>query len=260
MLAQLLADDSHIPVRVSIFLGATKASPLYSVREFGNTCLLVALDRVLEYGEVINIMQADERGRTVERIDVPLFVHDAWREAVVNAFVHNAWVGLNAPMVTVFSDRVEILSHGAMAPTQTMEGFFHGMSVPVNRSLSDIFLQLHISERSGRGVPKIVEKYGRDAYEFGEGWIVVTLPFERVMTQDNRPDSTSIGDVPPALSPVREKILLLMRDNPNITQRHMAEELGMGHTAIAGHVAWLRDNGYVVREGSRKAGWWHVLA
>lgn len=260
VLAQLLADDSHIPVRVSIFLGATKASPLYSVREFGNTCLLVALDRMLEYGEVINIMQADERGRTVERVDVPLFDHDAWREAVVNAFVHNAWVGLNAPMVTVFSDRVEILSHGAMAPTQTMEGFFRGMSVPVNRSLSDIFLQLHISERSGRGVPKIVEKYGRDAYEFGEGWIAVTLPFERVVTQDNRPDSTSIGDVRPALSPVREKILFLMRDNPNITQRHMAEELGMGHTAIAGHVAWLRDNGYVVREGSRKAGWWHVLA
>lgn len=259
ILAQLLADDSHIPVRVSVFRGTTKASPLYSVREFGNTCLLVALDRVLEYGEIINVMQADERGRMVERVDVPLFDHDAWREATVNAFVHNAWVGLNAPMVTIFSNRIEILSHGAMAPTQTMEGFFRGMSVPVNKSLSDIFLQLHISERSGRGVPKIVDRYGRDAYEFGEGWIAVTMPFERVVTQDDRRAAASMGDMQQALSPVRERILLLMRDDPKITHRRMAEELGMGHTAIAGHIAWLRDNGYVLREGSRKAGWWRVL-
>lgn len=186
LLAQLLADDSHIPVRVSVFRGETKASPLYSVREFGNTCLPVVLDRVLEYGEVINVMQADERGRTMERTDVPLFDRDAWREAVVNAFVHNAWVGLNAPMVTVFSDRVEVLSHGAMAPAQTMEGFFRGASVPVNQSLSDVFLQAHISERSGRGVPKIVERYGRDAYEFGESWIAVTLPFERVAVEGGK--------------------------------------------------------------------------
>ena len=39
--------------------------------------------------------------------------------------------------------------------------FFQGESVPVNQKLSDMFLQLHISERSGRGVPKIVEAYGR---------------------------------------------------------------------------------------------------
>ena len=46
-----------------------------------------------------------------------------------------------------------------------MEGFFAGESVPVNRKLSEIFLQLHISEKTGRGVPKITEKYGKDAFE-----------------------------------------------------------------------------------------------
>ena len=46
---------------------------------------------------------------------------------------------------------------------QTMEGFFAGESVPVNQKLSDIFLQLHISERTGRGVPKITEAYGISA-------------------------------------------------------------------------------------------------
>lgn len=260
VLAQLLADESHIPVRVAVFRGETKASKLYSVREFGNTCLLLALGKVLEYGEVINIMQADERGRVMERLDVPLFDPDAYREAVINAFVHNAWTGLNAPMVTVFSDRVEILSHGPMAPTQTMEGFFRGASVPVNRSLSDVFLQTHISERSGRGVPKIVSRYGRGAYEFGGSWISVTLPFERVIAEaDEVLDAEGAGKRGKGLSPIRESILDLMRDNPNITQKRMAEELGLGHTSLTDNIGWLRNNGYVIREGSRKSGWWRVL-
>lgn len=259
VLAQLLADESRIPVRVSTFRGESKATPLYSVREFGNTCLLTALDRVLEYGEVVNVMQADERGRTMTRTDVPLFDPEAFREAVINAFVHNAWVGLNAPMVTVYSNRIEVLSHGAMAPMQTMEGFFRGASVPVNRTLSDIFLQTHISERSGRGVPKIVERYGRGAYEFGESWICVTLPFERVVTSDAIYEEPSESEVRPVLSPLREQIIGLMRDDPNITQKRIAGQLGIGHTSLADNIAWLRDNGYVVREGSRKSGWWRVL-
>ena len=37
------------------------------------------------------------------RKEVPLFENDAFREAVINAFVHNKWVTENEPMITVFS-------------------------------------------------------------------------------------------------------------------------------------------------------------
>ena len=59
---------------------------------------------------------------------------------------------------------------------------FSHESVPVNQKLSDIFLQLHISERSGQGVPSIVDVYGREAYEFRENSIVVNIPYERLET------------------------------------------------------------------------------
>ena len=58
--AQLLSDNSHIPLRVSIFDGETKASNLFSVREFGYNCLLYTLDELLRYGDVLNLIQADE--------------------------------------------------------------------------------------------------------------------------------------------------------------------------------------------------------
>lgn len=184
LLAQLISDDSHIPIRFAIFNGTDKASTMYSVREFGNTCLLFSLDKVLEYGEVLNVPQADERGRKVERKEVPLFDEEAFREAIINAFVHNQWTSGNAPMITVFSDRIEILSRGKMPPGQTLEGFYAGESVPVNQKLSDMFLQLHISERTGRGVPKITEVYGKETYEFRENSIVVSIPFTRVQADD----------------------------------------------------------------------------
>lgn len=102
---------------------------MYSVREFGNTCLLLSLDKVLEYGEILNVPQADERECKVERKEVPLFDKDVYREAIINAFVHNAWTSGNAPMLTVFSDRIEILSRGTIPPGQTMEGFYAGDKV-----------------------------------------------------------------------------------------------------------------------------------
>ena len=189
-MAQLISDDSHIPIRFAIFNGTNKAFTMYSVREFGNTCLLFSLDKVLEYGEVLNVPQADECGRKVERKEVSLFDEEAFREAIINAFVHNQWTTGNAPIISVFSDRIEILSRGTIPPGQTIEGFYAGESVPVNQKLSNMFLQLHISERTGRGVPKITEKYGKGTYEFRENSIMVSIPITRVekneMTPDNR--------------------------------------------------------------------------
>ena len=128
----------------------------------------------------MNLIQADETDRVVERKEVPLFDNKAFREAVINAVLHNKWVEGNEPMISVFSDRIEILSRGTFAPAQTMEGFFLGESIPVNEKLSEIFLQLHISEKSGRGVPKITEMYGKDAFSFRENSIVVRAIYEFV--------------------------------------------------------------------------------
>ena len=259
MMAQLLSDDCHIPIRISIFRGETKASPLFSVREFGNTCILLALDKILEYSDVINLIQSDERNRIMERKEVPLFDADAYREAVINAFVHNKWIDGNAPMITVFSNRIEILSRGTLAPEQTVEGFFLGESIPVNRKLSDLFLQLHISERSGRGVPKITEMYGREAFEFRENSIVVTLPFTILKDTPENKISNKETDKNLIMSEQMEKVLVEIRNNPNATQPTLAKKTGIGKSMIQKYISDLKNNGYIQRIGSNKTGYWRVV-
>ncbi|MBO4235069.1 MAG: putative DNA binding domain-containing protein [Firmicutes bacterium] len=257
IMAQLLSDDSHIPVRVAIFAGDSKASPMYSVKEFGYTCLLLTVDKILEYGDVLNIPQADERNRIVERLDVPLFDADAFREAIINAFLHNAWISGNEPMVTIYSNRIEILSRGTIGYDQTMEGFFEGESKPVNKELSDIFLQLHISERTGRGVPVITGTYGREAFEFRQNSIVVTIPFNRINAIVGDKVVDKVGDK--MLNTTRQRIMEEIRNNPNITHPQLMMKIGIGKTAIQNNISYLRKNGYIERVGSNKTGYWKII-
>lgn len=257
ILAQLLSDDSHFPLRVSIFDGETKGSNLFSIREFGNNCLLYSLDELLRYGDVLNLIQTDETDRVVERKEIPLFDNKAFREAIINAVLHNKWAEGNEPMISVFSDRIEILSRGTLAPAQTMEGFYMGESVPVNEKLSEIFLQLHISEKSGRGVPKITEVYGKDAFSFRENAIVVTIPFERISRIENKVENKV--DNKKSLNLRRQKIISEIRDNPNITIAELHQILGISETAISNNIMFLKKSGYIERVGSKKAGYWKIL-
>lgn len=257
MMAQLLSDDSGLPLRVAIFTGRDKMSPMHSVREFGHQCLLYTLDDVLRYIDVIDVVRADERNRVVERKDVPLFDGAVVREAVVNAFVHNAWITGNEPMITVFSDRIEILSRGSLAPEQTIDGFFAGESIPVNRRLSEIFLQLHISEKTGRGVPRIAGRYGRSAFEFRENSIVVTIPFDSV----NEGGASLIegnGEASAKLK-ARDKVLLALRDNPNASKDVIAAAAGVSRSSVTRALAQLKNEGAIERVGSNKTGFWRVL-
>ena len=188
-----------------------------------------------------------------------LFDEDVFREAIINAFVHNKWVDGNAPMITIYSDRMEILSRGTLAPKQTMKGFYLGESVPVNQELSDVFLQLHISERSGRGVPKITKKYGKEAYEFRENSIVVKIPFFRISLNVGDKVRDNVGDKEKKLNPTRTRILEEMRNNPNVTHEQLEKLVGVGRTAIQNNISYLRNNGFIERIGSNKNGWWKVL-
>ena len=119
-----------------------------------------------------------------------------------------------------------------------MEGFFLGESIPVNEKLSEIFLQLHISEKSGRGVPKIIETYGKEAFTFRENSIVVTIPFQRIKKYGNKVGK-KVGNKK-GLNARRERIITEIRDNPNITARELHQILGISETAVENNLTFFK--------------------
>lgn len=255
IMAYILSDQNEIPIRVSIFSGIDKSAPLYSVKEFGNTCILYSMDKILEYGDAINIIQADERNRISERIDVPLFDYEAYHEAILNAFIHNKWLTLNGPQISIFTDRIEILSHGGLALDQDIEGFYSGASIPVNEILASIFLQLRISERSGRGVPKIVSKYGKDSIKIEKNRIIVTIPFNKINVNSFEITSSNTSK---KLNKSQETIIKLIRNNPNITIPQIMIETNLAAVSVKKNLKILKDYKIVERVGSNNGGYWKI--
>lgn len=259
LLAYLMADTNNITMRVSVFEGTKKSDNLYSVRDFGNQCLLYTIDKVLEYCDIINVIQSDETNRIVERKEIPLFDTKALREAILNAFIHNDWLDLNAPMISVFNDRIDVLSYGTIPNGQTIEGFYDGKSKPRCRELSDIFLQLRISERSGRGVNKIVDAYGKEAFYFGTDYIKVSIKYNRLLAHKSTKSEQESEQKVSKSQLNMNKIVSEMRNNPNITTMELIAILGLKKTSIQKYIRILEEQGIVKHMGSNKAGYWEVL-
>lgn len=50
-----------------------------------------------------------------------------------------------------------------------------GISNPVNEEFAKIFMQLHYMEQSGKGVPTVVAKYGKEVYRFGTSFTLTDI-------------------------------------------------------------------------------------
>ena len=228
-------------------------------RQVSRDVLHYNLQMIIAVGFKVN----NERGRISERKDVPLFDYEAFHEAILNAFIHNKWLGLNAPMISVFTDRIEIVSHGGLGFEQDVEGFFKGVSIPVNEVLASLFLQLRLSERSGRGVPKIVEAYGRDSISIEKNFIVVTIPFNRINVTPfelNKGKATANPTVKATVKLTKNQtnILTKIAENPKVTLTELSELLGLHRTSIAENTSKLQKLGVLKRVGSDKTGYWEI--
>lgn len=164
-------------------------------------------------------------------------------------------------MITVYSDRIEILSRGGLAPLQTKAGFFRGHSVPVNEKLSEIFLQLHISEKTGRGIPVISSEYGEGAFDFSDNDITVTIPFNFINEVGDKVGNkvdNKVGNktVEHGLNDSQTRVLAEIRNNTNITKPQLMIICHLGKTSIDKIISVLKEKGYIERIGSNKSGYW----
>ncbi len=261
-LAFILSNENDITCRVSIFSGKRKSDKQYALNDFGKKCILISIDQIMNYIESFNITKLDETNRILERNDIHLFDSDCLREALLNAFIHNDWTDLNAPMISIFEDRIEILSYGGLPNKQTKMGFLAGKSKPRCNELAEIFLQLRLSERSGRGVTKIYDKYGEDVFDINDDFIKVTIPFafERKFGNDyveNKEVPLVVHKTKKSLE-TKKRILEEMIRNPKVTTNDLMSITNLGKTSIQKYIKELTESHLIERVGGNKTGHWKV--
>ena len=83
--------------------------------------------------------------------------------------------------------------------------------------------------------------YGKEAISFRENSIVATVLLERVDKVGNKVGK-KVGNKE-ALNSRKQKIILEMRNNPNITTAELHTILGVSETAVEKNILFLKENG-----------------
>ena len=247
LMAGLLADANSYSIKVAVFRGTDKTD-LIKRNEYGYKCMLVAVKQVLDYMEALNDTVVDVAGSL--RKESRLFDFSCFREAWLNACLHNRWSRRTPPAVYMFDDRIEIISVGGLPDGLTLEEFYEGKSKPVNLELQQIMVQLDYIEQTGHGVPLIVAKYGKEVFDITENFITVTIPLNR-----NEKEKTDLWKISDGSN---EKIIMLMRKNASINIKEISRQVGLGTTTITKRIRQLKEEGIIERKGSRKGGQWVV--
>lgn len=249
--AYLLSDNNDISMKVVVFEGKDK-SVMSKRTEYGSKCLLLSLDEIAEYFNSLNVTKVDVKG--TKRKENNLFDYPSFREAWINACLHNDWNNAIAPSIYMFDDRIEIVSYGGLPYTLTKEGFFNGTSVPVNKGLLLVFIAAGYAEQSGHGVPTIVNKYGRDVFSFDDGMIKVTIPlaFDRndVVARKNAIKQKN------GLTKNQKTVYEILSEDGRKSLQEVADETGLSLAGVKKICLKLQECGILEREGSKKDGYW----
>lgn len=249
--AELLSDQNKQPLTVTIF-GGLDRTRLSIRKDFGNRSLLNEVFSVIDYIESLNEVFVDMSGPV--RNERRLFDFDAFKEAWVNACVHNNWIGQIPPAIHIFDDRMEIISYGDKPYWLSEEEFFEGQSMPVNESLMRTFISVGLSEHTGHGVPIVIGAYGREAYRFSSGCIVVTLRFF------NKREASRYREESPVKGLSDNELLVLsaLKEHPDYSLDKISQITGLARSTVGKIVPALRKSGYVERNGSYRNGVWVV--
>ena len=91
-------------------------------------------------------------GSTMRRSTEEIYPWEAVREAVVNAMVHRDWTRFTDMEITLYSDRMEITSPGALQNSMTIEKMIAGQRSPRNPLIVDVMRDYGYVDARGMGI------------------------------------------------------------------------------------------------------------
>lgn len=251
LLAELLADRNNIPFNFVKFNGMDKVA-ISERNDYGYGCILSVYEKIKARLTAENICISDTSVRP--RKDIYLFDPDAVNEAVLNALVHNDWT-ITEPQISIFSDRMEILSHGGLPGGMTTDDFYEGISHPRNSTLMRIFLNMGLTEHTGHGVPTIIKKYGKEVFEITDNYIKCRIPFDKkVLSLRQQSVGLNVG-----LNKTEKAVLALLIEDSDISATIIAKKIGVTKRTIERTFVSLQRKGKIERLGSRRNGSWTVV-
>lgn len=258
-LAMLLSDQCAHTLKLAAFEGAKKT--VFRDRKELTGSLLAQLEGAFAYIDQFNHTRAEFSG--LDRIDQRDYPAAALREALLNAIVHRDYSMGGPTLVSIFDDRIEIVTIGGLPRGITYADMMLGVSVPRNPHLANVFYRLRLVEAYGTGLLKINESYAncqvKPQIEVTDNAFKITLPnrnFAQPAPQNAECvtcHTTAAASVQTAASTSREiTILNLLRRQQTITRKDAQTELGLSQATTSLILRKMVENKLITKQGSGK--------
>ncbi|MDO5120344.1 MAG: ATP-binding protein [Coriobacteriales bacterium] len=234
--AALLADKNDFP-GIDMARFGSDADTILDREAHSGVSVLRQLDAALTMFDRYYSYEAIEGFRRERHERIP---RESFREAIANALAHRTWDVLAHVRVSMFPDRVEVVSPGGLPFGVTVEDYLAGnLSILRNPILGGVLFRLNVIEQFGTGVRRIRRGYaGSDArprFSVTEGSISVILP---------------VLDAKPTLDRDEEKVLSAFSSGILLSSGQVVALTGFGKDKVLRVLKGLAAKGLVSVQGS----------
>lgn len=253
-LGLLLSDQNQHTIKAAIFSGK-KQEVFRNRRDFSGS-LLGQVKDLIEYLDYYNGVHSEIHGmKRIDSRDCPV---EALREAVFNAVVHRDYAFSGSTLVSLYEDRIEILSLGGLPEGATYQDMMMGVSIQRNPKLAEIFYRLHYIEAFGTGVQRIQRAYEdcerKPQFLVSDNAVKVILPnihYEGVTAESGKAKESMAVYVPSHKKGDDLRVYEAIASGAD-SRKVLQERMGFSLTKTINILRRLQDEGRIVRIGKGK--------
>ncbi len=253
-LAMLLSDQCVHTIKMAVFEGSQKS--VFRDRKELDGSLLQQLEDAYAYIDSYNRTRAEFEG--LERIDTRDYPVEALREALLNAVVHRDYSISSPTLISIFDDRIEIVTIGGLVRGVSFEDIMLGVSVLRNQHLANVFYRLKLIEAYGTGMLKISESYAdfivKPKIQVTDNAFKVTLPnINYGKAVHNKQEILMNKPAVAATVDARENVVIeLFEEMDTIGRKDAEAALGMSQATAVLVLREMVKKGILVKEGGGK--------
>lgn len=209
---------------------------------------------------VMRNLRKIQAGQGVNAPGVPEIPPAVFEELLVNALAHRDYL-VSAPIrLFVFDNRIEIISPGHLPNNLTVAKIRTGNSNIRNPILVSYIAKGMLPYRGlGSGIKRALEHWPAiDFDDDREGCLFTATVHRKEMVAPAELGSSSEISSEISSEKSSEKILGLLKTNPKLAARELADLMGISQRAVEKQIAILRKEGRLRRIGPAKGGHWEV--
>ena len=189
--------------------------------------------------------------KDLKRDEFPEYPIEAYREAIVNSVIHFDYYLGDTIAIEKLKNSIVINNKGELLFPKSE---FGKKSEARNRLLVDLLARTDFMEKAGTGIKRVtdacVENSNEVIFEFSDSfWVTIKSNVTEKVGE-------KVGE---KLSKNQHKILNQIQNNPYISARLLANEVGISVRKIETNIKKLKDLGFIERIGPAKGGHWKII-